>query len=80
MEDDIEQHANISQGPVFNEDLSARKSVVATEQEFINRSQANFGRHDGTREKDGTQEDYFDGTSAMFSNPGTAPLSKSATE
>ena len=47
----------------------------------MNRSNAAFGADDGKREKDGTEQDYYDGASAVFSNAtGANALSKIGTE
>jgi hypothetical protein len=81
MEADEEMRAGQSQGPVHGTDLSAKKSFVGTEQEYMNRSNAAFGADDGKREKDGTEQDYYDGASAVFSNAtGANALSKMGTE
>ena len=61
MEEDIEQRAGQSQGPVFGKQTTGGY----------------------VRERDGTQEDYYDGASAVFSNPSHitgGPGTKHATE
>lgn len=70
--------ANISAGPVMRDDISANKSMHATEQNYINRESAVFKNDDGMRERQ-TEQDYFEGASAVFSQiPDN--VSKNATE
>jgi hypothetical protein len=47
----------------------------------MNRSNAAIGAIDGNREKIGTEQDYYDGASGVFSNAtGANALSKIGTE
>ena len=62
-------------------DVSGTRSMNATEQDFVDKSDAAFGKTDGkTRERDATPQDFFDeANSGVFSNVG-GDKSKNATE
>ena len=75
--------ARISTGPIKGDDLSIGKSIHATEKNFLNRSNNDGvsgiqGLDDGSRERDGTEKDFYDKASAIFSNA-DGSLSRNAT-
>ena len=83
-EDNQEQRARMSTGPVKGDDLSIGKSIHATEKNFLNRSNndgasAIQGLDDGSRDRTGTEKDFYDKASAIFSNA-DGTLSRNATQ
>ena len=67
-----EMHAAVSQGPVFGQDVSGDPtgSIHATEKAFLNKSQDDgvYGEDDGSRQKSGTDREFRDRASAIYSN------------
>mmetsp|Transcript_590 Transcript_590/g.673 ORF Transcript_590/g.673 Transcript_590/m.673 type:complete len:210 (+) Transcript_590:466-1095(+) len=79
MSDTVEMNPAISTGPARG-DVSGPKSMNATEENYLDRSDAAYGVEDGKREKDATPQDFYDeGNSAVFSNV-DGGASRNATE
>lgn len=71
-EDNQELHARMSTGPIRGDDLSIGKSIHATEKNFVNRSNNDgasgiAGLDDGSRDREGTEKEFYDRASAIFS-------------
>lgn len=71
-EEDLELRAQISAGPIRGDDLSVGRSIHATEKNFVNRSNNDgvsgvAGLDDGSRDREGTEKEFYDKTSAIFS-------------
>ena len=71
-EDNQEQRARMSTGPIRGDDLSIGKSIHATEKNFVNRSNNDgasgiAGLDDGSRDREGTEKEFYDRASAIFS-------------
>jgi hypothetical protein len=69
----------MSTGPVRGDDLSIGKSIHATEKNFVNQDDISgvHGREDGSRDREGTEKEYYDKASGLFSQ-GT--MSRNATQ
>lgn len=74
----------MSAGPYKGDDLSIGKSIHATEKNFLNRSNNDgvsgiHGLDDGSRDRDGTEKDFYDKASAILSNA-DGTMSRNATQ